>query len=389
MADDGSVMPDAVIPPELQILRDSIDGVDQRILELLAQRSGIVGRIADVKKTHRMGIRDEEREEQLLADRQATCADLALPFEFIESLFRLILWSSRDRQAALGTELPPDLPERTVAIIGGRGGMGSCFARMFREMGQKVLIADLDTDLDPVAAAQQSDVVLISVPIRSTQEVIQAIGPHCREDGLLMDLTSIKTSPVNAMLASSPASVIGLHPLFGPDLHTLQGQRIVLVPARLHDNLGWLPWIESLLGARGLLMVHATAEEHDEAMSIIQVLVHFSTEVMGLTLSRLGVPVEQTLRFTSPVYLLELLMTARHFAQSPDLYGAIHMSNDNRTAIMSTFSDAVHTLHETIESGSQDEFDSLFHEVRDYFGDFSAYAQDQSSFLIDRLVERT
>mgnify|MGYP002832058069 CR=1 FL=1 len=104
---------------------------------------------------------------------------------------------------------------------------------------------------------------------------------------------TIKTSPVNAMLASSPASVIGLHPLFGPDLHTMQGQRIVLVPARLHDNSEWLPWIESLLGARGLLMVHATAEEHDEAMSIIQVLVHFSTEVMGLTLSRLGVPVEQ------------------------------------------------------------------------------------------------
>ena len=173
MADDGSVMPDAVIPPELQILRDSIDGVDQRILELLAQRSGIVGRIADVKKTHRMGIRDEEREEQLLADRQATCADLSLPFEFIESLFRVILWSSRDRQAALGTELPPDLPERTVAIIGGRGGMGSCFARLFSEMGQEVLVADLDTDLDPVEAAQQSDVVLISVPIRSTQEVIR------------------------------------------------------------------------------------------------------------------------------------------------------------------------------------------------------------------------
>ena len=64
-------------------------------------------------------------------------------------------------------------------------------------------------------------------------------------------------------------------------------------------------------------------------MAIVQVLTHYSTEVLGRTMQRLDVPVMETLRFTSPIYHMELLMTARHFAQSADLYASIEMSNPN------------------------------------------------------------
>jgi chorismate mutase/prephenate dehydrogenase len=39
-------------------------------------------------------------------------------------------------------------------------------------------------------------------------------------------------------------------------------------------------------------------------------------------------------------------------------------------------------------SGDRDRFRSLFTEVRDFFGPFTHEALEQSSFLIDRLVER-
>jgi chorismate mutase/prephenate dehydrogenase len=39
--------------------------------------------------------------------------------------------------------------------------------------------------------------------------------------------------------------------------------------------------------------------------------------------------------------------------------------------------------------GDQARFDEMFAEVRSFFGGFTAEALEQSSYLIDRIVERT
>ena len=123
-------------------------------------------------------------------------------------------------------------------------------------------------------------------------------------------------------------------------------------------------------------------------MSIVQVLTHFSTEGMGRTLAQLGVPIDETLAFTSPVYLMELLMTARHFAQSPDLYAAIEMSNPATARVTGAFVQAARELMEQVAAKDRAAFVRMFEEVRRSFGSFTTQALEQSSFLIDRLVER-
>ncbi len=263
--------------------------------------------------------------------------------------------------------------------------MGGLVADLFGDLGHAVIRADLDTAVTPPDAAAAADVVIISVPIERTVEVIEHLGPLVREDALLMDVTSIKVEPVRAMLESSRASVVGTHPLFGPSVHSLQGQRIVLTPGR-GDT--WLEWLRQMLQARGLSIMETKAEAHDQAMAIVQVLTHFSSEVMGRTLARLGVPIEQTLNFTSPVYLMELLMTARHFAQSPDLYASIQMSNPRTSAVTAAFVEAARELREIIERKDRAGVEAMFEEVRSFLGPFTDQALEQSSFLIDRLVER-
>ena len=376
------------IPPELLELRASIDDIDHGILELLSRRREIVSRVADVKRDNALKVRDRTREAEILEDRRIQCDRLGLHAGMVESLYRLLLTASRDQQAALGTEVPSDLPRRTVAVIGGNGAMGTLFARLFSDLGQDVLIADLDTTLTPKEAAGKADAVLISVPIRSTLEVISEIGPECREDGLLFDITSTKVEPVRAMCEASRSNVIGTHPMFGPGVHTLQEQRIVIVPGRLHEGSTWDQWLRTCIRARGLSILDATSEQHDRSMSIVQVLTHFSTEVLGLAMSRLGVSVDETLQFASPVYLIELLMTARHFCQSGDLYGAIHMANPNRREIADALEDSIRSWREAVDGNDQQAFSRLFGECSSFFGSFSARAMEQSSHLIDRLVER-
>jgi chorismate mutase/prephenate dehydrogenase len=345
----------------------------------------LVAEAAAFKREHGLKIRDFEREREVLDDRVGRAESLALPRDEIESIFRLLLRASRDYQAALRTEVPFDTPPRTVAIVGGKGRIGAMLSRLFGDLGHRVLIADVDTELTPEAAAAMADVTVISVPIDVTLEVIRRVGPHVREDALLMDVTSLKAAPVAAMLESSRGSVLGTHPMFGPSVHTLQGQRVVLCRARGDE---WADWVAQLLIARGLVITETTADQHDRAMSAVQVLTHFQTQVQGLTLARLGMPLSETLRFTSPAYLLELYVAARHFAQESALYGPIEMGNPATPEVTETFNAAAREISDILATHDQAKFDAVFEEVRGFFGDFTREALEQSSFLIDRIVER-
>ncbi|MEX1366317.1 MAG: prephenate dehydrogenase/arogenate dehydrogenase family protein, partial [Nannocystaceae bacterium] len=249
-----------------------------------------------------------------------------------------------------------------------------------------VMIADVDTELRPVDAAALADVVVISVPIERTEQVIRELGPHVRPEALLMDVTSVKQAPLQAMLESTPASVVGTHPMFGPNVHSLQGQRWVLCSGR---GEAWEGWLRRMLSARGLTITDADAPTHDRAMAVVQVLNHFQTQVLGLTLARFGVPIEQTLQFTSPAYLMELYVAGRHFSQSPGLYGPIEMRNPRTAEVTRAFREAAQVIADVLERKDQAAFAAIFDEVREYYGEVGAEAVEQSSFLIDRLVERS
>ncbi|MCA0375985.1 MAG: bifunctional chorismate mutase/prephenate dehydrogenase [Gemmatimonadetes bacterium] len=379
---DGGTTP----PRTLPVLRAMIDALDRELLQVMARRMALVAEVAEFKRAHGIRIRDAQREADVLRDRHERAVALGLPPGEIESIFRVLLRSSRDHQATLRAEIPLDERPRTVAVVGGHGKIGRLLVRLFGDLGHQVLVVDTDTALGATDAAAAADVTVVSVPIEHTEAVIRLVGPHVREDALLMDVTSIKAAPVAAMLEATRGSVVGTHPMFGPSVHTLEGQRIVVCRAR---GDAWAEWVAHTFAARGLVVTEATAEQHDRVMAVVQVLTHFQTQVLGLTLARLGLPLGETMPFTSPAYLLELYVAARHFAQDPALYGSIEMRNPRTGEVTAAFHEAARELADVIARGDQPAFAQLFGDVRAFFGDFTEEALHQSSFLIDRIVERT
>lgn len=57
--------------------------------------------------------------------------------------------------------------------------------------------------------------VIVSVPIHVTEQVIAQLPP-LPSDCILVDLASVKSGPLQAMLAAHDGPVLGLHPMFGP-----------------------------------------------------------------------------------------------------------------------------------------------------------------------------
>jgi chorismate mutase/prephenate dehydrogenase len=369
----------------LPALRAQLDAVDRRVLELLAERMHIVTEVARYKRAENVEILDGDRERQVLEARRALAIELGLDPAPIDSIYRQILLASRDYQASLGTAMPQSDP-KTVVIVGGEGAMGGLLARMFRELGHRVELADLHTPRSADELAPEADVVVIAVPIAVTEAVIRQVGPKVRREALLFDVTSIKAGPLATMLASTQASVVGTHPMFGPGAHSVLGQRVVVCKGR---GDAWLNWLLESFRARGLVVTEAGPDEHDRAMALVQVLTHFQTQVFGLALARSGVPLAESRRFTSPAYLMELYVAARHFAQAADLYGPIEMRNPATREVTTQFRRAADELSEILESRDQVRFEAVFAEVRTFFGEFAEEATEQSRFLIDRLVERS
>jgi chorismate mutase / prephenate dehydrogenase len=378
-------MIDDATPRPLPVLRAMVDVLDRDLLQIVVRRMALVGEIAAYKRQHGLRIRDVQREREILEDRCDRAESMGLPRGEIESVFRVLMRASREHQASLRAELPYETEARTVAVIGGHGRLGAVMVRMFGDLGHQVIVADVDTPLDAGDAASVADVVIVSVPIDATEDVIRVVGPRLREDGLLMDVTSIKEAPVARMLEATRASVVGTHPMFGPNVHSLQGQRVVVCRARGEE---WANWVVRMFQARGLSVQETSPAHHDRMMAVVQVLTHFQTQVLGLTLARLGTSLEDTLRFTSPAYLMELYVTARHFDQSPELYGPIEMRNPATAQITSAFGAAAAEVAGILAAGDRERFRALFEEVREFFGPFTHEALEQSSFLIDRLVER-
>ena len=368
-------------------LRAALDALDHELLDLLVRRMDVVAEVSPPsKRSHRVRIRDLARERRVLEDRCARAEELGLSPDSIESVLPPAhadeprASGGASRRGATRTSSP-----RPIAIIGGEGGMGRSLrhpVRRPRARGPER--RPRRPRYAPKDAAATADVVVISVPIRETRAVIEELGPLVREDALLMDVTSIKIDPMQAMLTSTKASVLGTHPMFGPGVNTYQGQRVVLCPGR---GDAWLAWARQMFTARGLVLTETSAEQHDAMMAIVQVLHHFKTQVLGLALSRAGAPLEETLRFTSPAYLLETYVTGRHFAQAPELYGPIEMLNPDSQQVIGIFQQAAADLATILESQDQAAFDGVFEQVRAFFGEFTEEALEQSGFLIDRLVE--
>ena len=117
--------------PDIDQIRNDIDNVDNEIMSLLAQRKGLSLRIAREKSREDRPSRDQNREEDLIADRIAAGQEHDLDSGLIIALWRAIVNDSvRVQQEALGRGATVT-DEIAVAIQGIEGSYSYLASRQF------------------------------------------------------------------------------------------------------------------------------------------------------------------------------------------------------------------------------------------------------------------
>lgn len=378
---DISSSAQAASAAELAPLREGIDAIDSQLVQLLAARAKLTAEVGRVKQQYALPLYVPEREKALLEARRAQAQAAGVSAELVEDVLRRVMRESYATQEA-GFVCCREGGGKVV-VVGGNGALGRRFVSLFQRSGFQVVV--LEAADWPVAEqiCHDAALVLIAVPIDVTPTVIARL-PVLPADCVLADITSIKAAPLQAMLAQHRGPVLGLHPMFGPDISNIVKQVVVVCHGRSPDGYQWLL---QQLKVWGAVLSEKTAQQHDELMQLIQAMRHFSSLVYGVHLAEEQADLQQLLELSSPIYRLELAMVGRLFAQNAELYADIMLSSHAVTGLLQRYQHRFNQLSHLLAARDKAGLMAEFAKGQAFFGELAGQFLQESRRLLQKAAD--
>ncbi|KAE9539055.1 bifunctional chorismate mutase/prephenate dehydrogenase [Ursidibacter maritimus] len=364
----------------LEPIREQIDKLDQQLIELLAKRLALVAEVGKIKHQYGLPIYAPEREAFMINARREEAEKRGIPADLIEDILRRVMRESYASENKHGFKtVNPSIQK--IVVVGGKGKLGGLFARYFVNSGYPVAVLDKDDWHNATEILHKADLVLVSVPIDHTLPTLEALKPYLTENMILADLTSVKAQPLAKMLEIHQGAVVGLHPMFGPDIASFAKQVTACCHGRSSEKYQWLLEQIQIWGGK---IEYIDAKEHDHAMTYIQALRHFSTFTYGLHLSQQPIKLSQLLALSSPIYRLELAMIGRLFAQDGALYADIISDKPENLAVIESLQQSFAESLAFFQQHNKQGFIETFEKVHQWFGEYSEQFLKESRNLLQQ-----
>ncbi|WEK31359.1 MAG: prephenate dehydrogenase/arogenate dehydrogenase family protein [Candidatus Pseudomonas phytovorans] len=231
--------------------------------------------------------------------------------------------------------------ERLAIVVGAAGSIGRMLCEQLNATGLKVLGVDLEPVPSPQGyEAMQGDIcapstslcqhlatahlLVLALSEQVLLKALPALVPHLALDCLLVETLSIKSAFATLVRdVSLPQPVAGLNPMFSGDLAP-EGRPVVVVPYQADAAFDDL---RERLVSRGMRLFTLTAQQHDQAMALLQTVGHSMVLAFGHTLASSGVPLAQLIELAPPPFKVMLCLLARMMTNHPDVYWEIQAGN--------------------------------------------------------------
>ena len=264
-----------------------------------------------------------------------------------------------------------------VAIVGGSGKMGRWFARFLRQEGNEVLLVGRDEDrlrqvqqelevdvTTDVSQVRDADAIVISVPPDAFEAVVRQVAPHTHSGQVVVDLTSLKTEPVEIMHRHiRSAATLGTHPVFGPGAKGLANQNFVLTPTDERET-ALANRVRDYLEARGARVSLMLPEEHDRMMTVILGLAHFIAIASADALLSMD-GFQEMKQISGTTFRVLYTLVESVISEDPELYASLQMSFPGIEEIEGRFLENVKTWADLVKSRDRQAFIERMRALRD------------------------
>ena len=251
--------------------------------------------------------------------------------------------------------------------------MGKWLIRHFKGLGFEVVISDVrkeeaertakrygvklcETNLEAVS---ESDVTVISVPIRETLRVIDEVKGHLKENSVLIEISSLKQDVIQKLreLSSFGVKPLSIHPLFGPSVEKLRDRKLVLVPVYDRDRekeilMEFFP---------NMNVITLESEGHDRLMAVVLSLTYFMNSVFAHILSMEDIPSLRKVGGTT--FTLQLMISESIFMEDTSLIQTLILDNKFGLSYMSKFAETSKMIVEWIKGYDETNIRNFLEEI--------------------------
>ncbi len=343
---------------ELLELRQRLDEIDAGIVDLIAERQGVVTTIAAHKLKTGLPLRHYEREREVIERGVARAESQGLAGAVARDILQILIHHSLSNQETHKLVQSDHGQGQRALVIGGLGRMGVWMSRYLDMVGYSVSIADPAITETPYKAVDDweavvgdYDLIVVAAPLRPSNDILLRLA-ELRPQSLVFDIGSLKGPMCEGLeaLRANGCLVCSVHPMFGPDEIGLSGRHILFVDVGNRQALGKA---RALFAHTAADCVELSLEEHDEVMAWVLGLSHLVNIAFAGALAKSGEAVPLLKQISSSTFSAQLQVATQVVNENPHLYYEIQQGNNNTAKVTEKFREVLDGLVQAV--AEQDE----------------------------------
>ncbi|BBA84878.1 bifunctional chorismate mutase/prephenate dehydrogenase [endosymbiont of Pachyrhynchus infernalis] len=309
---------------DLKDLRNKIDNIDEKIFNLINERLKIVENIGIIKNKNNISCYVSKREEFIL-NKLNKKYNKYISYFTISSVIKKIMYESYIKEIYCNNNISNNNNSIKIIFIGGKGKMGSIFKNLFIKYNYNVSEINSKDWENKEEKLLNSNLVFICSPISKLNFVLENIYKYITSECILLDISSIKEKSINKMLNIHSGPVLGLHPMFGPNIRSITKQIIIYSNGRYPEKY---KWILNQFKLWGVFIYNLDSNKHDNYMLHIQSLRYINLFMLGSFIMNKNLNIKEIFKISPPIYKIYLSILCKFFSGDINLYlDIIYSSN--------------------------------------------------------------
>ena len=355
---------------DLEELRSRLDSVDRQLVELVAERQGIVSEIGRMKYSSGKATRDYQREKDVLEMAARHARELGVDPKLADRILRALIHSSlasqeRDRVVAEGKG-----DGRRVLVIGGAGKMGGWFVEFFTSQGFVTHVADVNAERGPGAfkswreAGVDYDIIVVAATMPASGRILSELAT-IKPASLIFDIGSLKSPLRHGLeaLRAAGCKVTSLHPMFGPDTELLSGRHLIFVDVGSPEATAAA---KELFASTMVEQLDMSLDDHDRMIAYVLGLSHALNIAFFTALAESGEAAPKLAKLSSTTFDAQLLVSAAVARDNPRMYFEIQHLNKFGLGPLDALCEASTRIRQLVANGDEDGFVQLMNNGREY-----------------------